>query len=227
MKKMITAALITLMTIGALAGCGNTAGNATNNTTGNTAGSASQNTTANSAVNTETNSADNSAATTPANSSDANTTDIGSDEASAIALEAAGFAESDVTNLYVSRDFDDGRVVYEVQFWKDNTEYDYEILASTGEIISYDMDVKNNKNGQGNTQNTQNGQSNTEITLEEAKQLALDRVPGATEQNMKIELDYDDGYYKYEGEIIYDQKEYDFEIDANTGTFLEWSEERW
>lgn len=227
MKKMITAALITLMTIGALAGCGNTAGNATNNTTGNTAGSASQNTTANSAVNTETNSADNSAATTPANSSDANTTDIGSDEASSIALEAAGFAESDVTNLYVSRDFDDGRVVYEVQFWKDNTEYDYEILASTGEIISYDLDVKNNKNGQGNTQNTQNGQSNTEITLEEAKQLALDRVPGATEQNMKIELDYDDGYYKYEGEIIYDQKEYDFEIDANTGTFLEWSEERW
>lgn len=224
---MITAALITLMTIGALAGCGNTAGNATNNTTGNTAGSASQNTTANSAVNTETNSADNSAATTPANSSDANTTDIGSDEASSIALEAAGFAESDVTNLYVSRDFDDGRVVYEVQFWKDNTEYDYEILASTGEIISYDLDVKNNKNGQGNTQNTQNGQSNTEITLEEAKQLALDRVPGATEQNMKIELDYDDGYYKYEGEIIYDQKEYDFEIDANTGTFLEWSEERW
>ena len=26
---------------------------------------------------------------------------------------------------------------------------------------------------------------------------------------------------KYEGDIIYDGKEYDFEIDANTGTFLE------
>lgn len=36
----------------------------------------------------------------------------------------------------------------------------------------------------------------------------------------------DDGYYKYEGDIIYNQKEYEFEIDANTGTFLEWSEER-
>lgn len=43
---------------------------------------------------------------------------------------------------------------------------------------------------------------------------------------LKIELDYDDGYYKYEGDIIYDQKEYEFEIDANTGEFLEWKEER-
>ena len=32
--------------------------------------------------------------------------------------------------------------------------------------------------------------------------------------------------YKYEGEIIYQMVEYDFEIDANTGTILEWSEER-
>ena len=57
-------------------------------------------------------------------------------------------------------------------------------------------------------------------------QIALDRVPGATAQNVKIELDRDDGRYKYEGEIFYNRIEYDFEIDANSGTILEWSEER-
>ena len=31
----------------------------------------------------------------------------------------------------------------------------------------------------------------------------------------------------YEGDIIYDGKEYEFEIDASTGTILEWSEERY
>ena len=32
--------------------------------------------------------------------------------------------------------------------------------------------------------------------------------------------------YKYEGELHYEGMEYDFEIDANTGTFLEWTEEK-
>ena len=39
-------------------------------------------------------------------------------------------------------------------------------------------------------------------------------------------LDRDDGVYKYEGDIIYNGMEYEFEIDANSGTILEWSEER-
>ncbi|MDO4313056.1 MAG: PepSY domain-containing protein [Eubacteriales bacterium] len=64
------------------------------------------------------------------------------------------------------------------------------------------------------------------MAQEEAVKLALDRVPGSTEQDLRIELEYDDGYYKYEGDIIYNQIEYEFEIDANTGAFLEWSEER-
>lgn len=65
-----------------------------------------------------------------------------------------------------------------------------------------------------------------QVAQEEAVKLALDRVPGSTEQDLRIELEYDDGYYKYEGDIIYNQIEYEFEIDANTGAFLEWSEER-
>lgn len=209
-KKLIVITLTAMIMIGALAGCGNTAGNTANS---NTANNAFKNAVESSVVNTE---------KQPANNTETNTTDIGSDEASRIALEAAGFAEADVTNLRVTADHDDGRAVYDVDFWKDNTEYDYEILASTGEILSCDQDAKKNRTGQNDTQNNQAGQNNTEISLDEAKQLALDRVPGATEQNMKIELDYDDGYYKYEGEIIYNQKEYEFEIDANTGTFLEW-----
>ena len=62
--------------------------------------------------------------------------------------------------------------------------------------------------------------------MEEAIQIALERVPGATDRDVRIELDFDDGQYKYEGDIIHEQREYDFEIDANTGTVLEWSEER-
>ena len=69
--------------------------------------------------------------------------------------------------------------------------------------------------------------SNAVISIEEAKSIALARVPGATEKNMSIELDNDDGWYVYEGEIMYDGMEYEFDIVANSGTILKWEEERW
>lgn len=174
--------------------------------------------------------------------------DIGKDKATEIALEDVGLTQDDVTRLRVSKDREDGRSVYEVQFTNENTEYDYEVEASSGEIIKADMEEIRQKNSQAQTDQaqtdqTQQGQSdqnnngqnnggqssaqaNVQVTQEEAVKLALDRVPGSTEQDLKIELEYDDGYYKYEGDIIYNQIEYEFEIDANTGAFLEWSEER-
>ena len=65
------------------------------------------------------------------------------------------------------------------------------------------------------------------ITLEEAQNIALERVPGATAQNISIELDEDDGWYIYEGDILYNRMEYEFEIDANTGNILKWETEKW
>ena len=51
----------------------------------------------------------------------------------------------------------------------------------------------------------------------------LDRVPGATESDVRIRLDRDDGREVYEGELYYDRTEYEFEIDASTGSVSEWS----
>lgn len=65
----------------------------------------------------------------------------------------------------------------------------------------------------------------TRISAEEARRTALERVPGATESDIRIHLEMDDRIQVYDGEIIYNQKEYDFEIDAETGEILEWSED--
>ena len=40
-----------------------------------------------------------------------------------------------------------------------------------------------------------------------------------------IQLDRDDGKTYYEGDVYYDNKEYEFEIDAATGQVTDWSEE--
>lgn len=165
--------------------------------------------------------------------------DVGKDRAAEIALDDAGFTQSDITRLQVSGDNDDGERIYEVEFTAENTEYEYEIQASDGDILnsSYDtlntIDTKNQQETdqpdmkeQSSSNQTQTSQENTQITIEEASKLALDRVPGSSEKDLKIELDFDDGIYKYEGDIIYNQMEYEFEIDANTGNFLEWNEDR-
>lgn len=61
------------------------------------------------------------------------------------------------------------------------------------------------------------------ISSDEAVQSALARVPGATVANVtELNRDYNHGRLEYEGEIHYDGYEYDFEIDADTGTFIKW-----
>ncbi len=175
--------------------------------------------------------------------------DIGRDAALDAALKDAGVSESDTTRLRVSEDRDDGRKVYEIQFDVQNTGYEYEVAASDGSILSSDIEDQsgsaqtqnNTQNGsqddtQNQDQNTQNNASqgtangnsaNVAVTQEQAIQTALSRVSGASKQDIRISLDQDDGIYKYEGDIIYNGTEYDFEIDANSGTILEWSEERY
>jgi uncharacterized membrane protein YkoI len=137
-------------------------------------------------------------------------------QARSIALEHAGVAESDAKFYRVERDNDDGRAVYEVEFYSGNTEYDYEISAETGEILSYDSDIE----GWAAQSASSTGSA---VTLEQARELVLERVPGAAASDVQIEQERDDGRDIYEGEVYYDRTEYEFEIDASTGSFIKWS----
>lgn len=66
----------------------------------------------------------------------------------------------------------------------------------------------------------------TSLPVEDARQIALNQIPGATIENIRrFETDYDNGRLVYEGEIHFQQNEYDFEIDAQNGTILEWDVE--
>lgn len=168
------------------------------------------------------------------NQKQADTTQVGVlvDEAKAkeIALNHAGVTEADTSFIWAKPDVDDGQQIYEVEFYvaATNTEYDYEIHAQTGEIISFDYDAENYTP---KTNNTTNGANNnttnnsTTKTEQEIKKIALAKVPNATEKDIQVKLDRDDGKLKYEGKIIYEGMEYEFEIDAYSGAILEWEAE--
>lgn len=121
---------------------------------------------------------------------------ITEESAKSSALAHAGLTADQVTFTKSKLDHDDGRRVYEVEFRIGNSaEYDYEIDAYSGEIISYDYDLKDSpSSGSGST-----------ISEEEAKSLALAQVPGASDSDIKkFKTDRDDGHIEYEGTILYD-----------------------
>ena len=62
------------------------------------------------------------------------------EESIAIALAHAGLSESQVTRLKAEFDYDDGRPEYDVEFKYDGWEYEYEIHAESGKILSYDKE---------------------------------------------------------------------------------------
>lgn len=61
-------------------------------------------------------------------------------QAEAIALAHAGFTAGQVTRLRTEYEVDDGIPRFEVKFRQGRWEYDYEINADTGAILSYDRD---------------------------------------------------------------------------------------
>lgn len=142
-------------------------------------------------------------------------TAITEDQAREIALADAGLTAEEVTFLKTQLDRDDGRLVYDVEFYTaDYTEYDYEIDAADGTVLSSDFDAEGY---------TAPAEGSTAITADQAKEIALAEVPGATVDDIyEFELDRDDGRLEYEGAIWYDGTEYEFTIDGYSGAIRSW-----
>ena len=154
---------------------------------------------------------------------------ISLEKAKEIALDHAGVKATDATFVKAKSDYEDGRAVFEIEFVvsSGNTikEYDYEIAASDGSIISYDYGIEGDSTPTaiqaGSSQNT------SEISLEKAKEIALSHagVASANAFEMEGKLDWDDGMSIYEIEFKAGGYEYSYEVDAATGSIVEFDKE--
>lgn len=142
-------------------------------------------------------------------------------EAKAAALKHAGLSDSEVTYVSVQLDYDDGRTVYDIEFNIGNTEYDYEVDACTGDILSYDYDIDNY------SVSSAQSDDNAYISLDEAKAIAMNKANLAAEQVTYTEasFEYDDGMAVYQIDFISDGMEYEVEINAVDGTIVEYDVE--
>ena len=156
--------------------------------------------------------------------------DIGSDAALQAALAHAGVAQADATGVRVKRDRDDGRLVYDVDFYAGNAEYEYTIAAADGAVLESSRESFGGGGTGGNASggNTTGGNaSGGDIGADRAQSIALGHAGLAAGDvyGLKTERDRDNGVTVYEVEFKAGGYEYDYEINASTGEILGHSRE--
>ena len=144
---------------------------------------------------------------------------IDEQQARDIAITHSGISSQDITQMEVKQEDDDGIVMYKVKFkTSGSNEYEYEIDRYSGRIISFehDLDDYNQPSPPGAT---------ARIGQSQAMDAVLSRVPGASNSDLSITLEEDDGRLEYKGRIRYDGMEYKFKLDAYSGALTEWEAE--
>ena len=151
--------------------------------------------------------------------------DIGVEKAKEIALAHAGLSNDKVSFVKAKLDYEDGVKVYDVEFYSGNVEYDYEIDAANGAILSVDKDIENYVIPTQPSKEAPSKAQVSEISVEEAKQIALSHAGVGSANFTKVQLDTEDGIRVYEIEFKVGNVEYDYDIDASTGAIVSSSSE--
>ena len=150
---------------------------------------------------------------------------ISADKAKKIALGDAKLAEKDVTLVKVELELEDNRLVYDVEFYSGNVEYDYDIDAVSGAIVSADRDIENYViPAQPSTEATTKAQA-SEISVEKAKQIALSHAGVGSARFTKAKIDYENGVKVYEIEFKVGNMEYEYDINVVNGAIVSSSAE--
>ena len=218
MKKILLTTIIMGMGAG-LIGCTQASQNSSQTAQNNT-----QTVQSNESVNTQTNN-------TVANENKGSKITL--DEAKKIALNHANLTSKEVSFINAEADMDNGVEFYDIEFYNNNKEYDYEISAADGKIIEYDYDVEgygestnvsNNNSSSTNKPNT-NTNSNTssnKISADKAKKIALNHANLTSNQvsYVQVEADFDDYTPSYDVEFYHNNVEYSYEINANNGNII-------
>lgn len=146
---------------------------------------------------------------------------IGLEAAKQAALNHAGVSASEATFLEAEYDYDDGKMVYEVEFHVKGTEYEYEIDALTGAVVKYESEQSGSHQGSSVDTSSFIGES-------AAKQAAL-TYAGVKESETtycNAWLEYDDGRPEcYEVEFMAGNTRYEYKIALTSTAVIESEQE--
>lgn len=173
------------------------------------------------------------------------------EEIKQLILEKNGLTAADCHHFSISLDYDDSIASYDVEFISGNTEYDYEINAVDGSIISFSHESIAPVTEPTLTEPTEpvtaapvtetttsaaepvtepsvtvTSADKKHIGKEEAVRIALNHagVPVESDVKTEIEFGFNNGVI-YNIEFRYNNYEYEYEVDAYTGEIVDFEKE--
>ena len=146
------------------------------------------------------------------------------DEAKEIALEYAGVTGTeDITFTKARKDWEDGRYVYDIEFYAEGTKYEMDVDMETGRVTDFSSKFY------GDPMSHSEKSSGGILTEEEALAKALERA-GVKEENVdfvkKISRDFEHGTEVYEVEFYSGGFEYNVDVDVQTGRIVSFEKDR-
>lgn len=146
---------------------------------------------------------------------------IGKDKGLNIALAKAGLKKSQISGCEVEFECDDGNITYDIEFYCGSAEYEFEIDATTGNIIEYETDGDGYEGS--HHKNSADNSGSKYIGRSRAKEIALAKAGLTASQIHDYEIELDDG--EYEIDFKYQNMEYEVDIDAKSGKILKFDKE--
>lgn len=142
---------------------------------------------------------------------------IGIHKAIQAALDHAGIAGNNVFIDEAELEYENGRMIYEVEFRYEGFDHEYKIDALNAAVL-------HSRKARSAAPSSENAAPSVDriISQEDAKRNALSHAGLSASQvtDLKIELEYEDGILKYEIEFDSGSQEYDYEVDASSGKIL-------
>lgn len=169
---------------------------------------------------------------------DVTSAQISANEAENIALAKVGLTRENIRFERTEIDHERGKLVWEVEFEKENKEYSFEIDAVTGKILREEIEPERKPSSKPVTEPpvteapvteppateppASEKPTATEITREEAINIALSEAGLLREQvrELEAERDYERGVLVYEVEFEHGRNEYSYEIRVSDGKVL-------
>lgn len=136
-------------------------------------------------------------------------------QAQTLVINNVGLSKDAVTFTKAKTSYDDGRMIYELEFVTSEYQYVFEVDAVLGSILKKEVYPVHSTITEGTSY----------IGIDEAKKIALQHA-NMVEQDVvfhKEKLEHEHGAYVYEIEFYKDYREYEYEIDAVRGTIIDYS----